>query len=193
MALPARLVSKIGLLGLLLAACQAGPAADTTQRFVRQDDPALRQAGPVLLYQQTPLTGVVVAFYSNGDTLSVEPFRAGKLQGTAQVWHPNRRKSEERTYEAGRRVGLHQGWWASGQRRFRHAYADDLMEGPSESWFADGTPAQRKHYAEGHEAGRQILWQPNGRLLANYEVRNGRNYGLTGQNPCVNATSRVSF
>jgi hypothetical protein len=189
LARPARSVSSIGLLGLWLVACQA----DVPQPTVRRDDPALRPNGPLLLWGKTPFTGRVLALYPNGDTLSVEPFRNGKLHGTAVTWYPNGRKAEARSYDSGRRVGVHEGWWENGRRRFRHAYADDWMEGVSESWYPDGRLAQRRHYARGREAGRQTLWQPDGTLLANYEVRHGRNYGLTGQNPCANAPARVSF
>ncbi len=191
MALPARSVSKIAVLGLLLTACQASP--DVARRSVRLGDPALQQRGPVLLFQHEPFTGVVLARYPNGDPQTMEPYQHGKRHGTALTWYPKRRKAGERPYEAGRRVGIHRGWWESGRLKFRHAYVGDEREGISEEWFADGTPYRRMHYAGGHEAGRQTIWQPDGRLLANYEVRKGRNYGLTGENSCAHAASRVSF
>lgn len=191
MALPARSVSKFVVLGLLLAACQ--PSSEPPRRFVRPGDPALQQRGAVLFYQKTPFTGLVYTRYANGNPQRSEPYRLGKLEGTALAWYPNRLKAEERFYEAGRRVGVHRGWWETGQMKFRHSYEKDAMEGASEEWFANGTPYRRMHYAGGHEAGRQTIWHPNGRLLANYEVRKGRNYGLTGENSCAHAPSRVTF
>jgi hypothetical protein len=43
------------------------------------------------------------------------------------------------------------------------------------------------NYSKGHETGLQRIWQPDGSLFANYEVRNGRNYGLTGTTHCQQA------
>jgi hypothetical protein len=41
------------------------------------------------------------------------------------------------------------------------------------------------NFHQGHEQGLQQLWQSDGKLWANYEARNGRNYGLVGVKGCA--------
>jgi len=42
------------------------------------------------------------------------------------------------------------------------------------------------HYTAGHEDGVQQLYREDGSLYANYIVRDGRKYGLTGEKECAN-------
>ncbi len=52
-------------------------------------------------------------------------------------------------------------------------------------------PFRKLSYAMGHESGLQQLWQSDGALYANYIVREGRKYGLTGTKECANIYSDV--
>ena len=40
------------------------------------------------------------------------------------------------------------------------------------------------HYIDGKEVGSQKLWQEDGRIKANYEVKNGERFGLIGLKKC---------
>ena len=54
-----------------------------------------------------------------------------------------------------------------------------------EEWYENGQPERRGHYAHGQETGPQQLWLPDGTLRANYEARNGRQYGFIGSKHCA--------
>jgi antitoxin component YwqK of YwqJK toxin-antitoxin module len=75
--------------------------------------------------------------------------------------------------------------WPDGRTRSAGAYLRDARHGEFRSWHANGTLAEVRHYVDGREAGRQQSWTPEGVLFLNYEVRNGRRYGLVNSRPCV--------
>ena len=52
------------------------------------------------------------------------------------------------------------------------------------SWHANGRLAEIRHVRDGHEEGLQQAWAEDGTLYINYEMRNGRRYGLMNARPC---------
>ena len=52
--------------------------------------------------------------------------------------------------------------------------------------YPGGQPFRVQHYnRQGQEQGLQTFWRPDGTLHSNYEVRNGRRYGLVNAKPCM--------
>ena len=90
----------------------------------------------------------------------------------------------ETSYRDGRKVGRHVAYWPGGRPRVRALYNGDVIEGEYQSWHANGRLAELKHYEQGHEAGLQQAWTDGGELFLNFEVRNGRHYGLINSRPC---------
>ena len=140
----------------------------------------------VTYHDQQPFSGWQYSLFENGDTSSLTPFLDGKESGIAKEWYGNKELKEVRLYTNGKKTGEHTGWWENGQLKFIHHYTNDLSEGSQEEWYPDGNPYKELNYSAGYEKGRQKIWRPDGRLHANYEVRNGRNYGLTGTMHCKN-------
>jgi protein SCO1/2 len=60
-----------------------------------------------------------------------------------------------------------------------------MKEGEYRTWHANGQLAEVRRYVSGREAGLQQSWTPEGVLYLNYEVRNGRRYGLVNSRPCA--------
>lgn len=88
-------------------------------------------------------------------------------------------------YRDGRKVGRFVSFWPDGQRRVEALYTGDTINGVYRSWHANGRLAELRHYLDGHERGSQQAWTDRGELFLNFEVRNGRHYGLTNSQPCV--------
>jgi len=103
----------------------------------------------------------------------------------ARTFHAGGIPATERRYVGGVEDGRHRGWWPNGRPRFDYTYAHGLMTGRALEWFPSGRPYRDFHYAAGHESGRQRMWFADGTLRANYEVRDGRRYGLMGSKGCV--------
>jgi antitoxin component YwqK of YwqJK toxin-antitoxin module len=91
----------------------------------------------------------------------------------------------ETAFREGRKVGRHVAYWPGGGRRVETFYNRDVIEGEYRSWHANGRPAELRHYVAGHEAGLQQAWTDKGELYLNFEVRNGRHYGLINSRPCL--------
>jgi protein SCO1/2 len=77
--------------------------------------------------------------------------------------------------------------WPSGRLRSDATYRDGAYDGDVLTWYESGQPYQRRHFLRGHEEGTQQAWTDRGALYVNYEVRDGRRYGLLNATPCVEA------
>jgi len=154
--------------------------------WVPAADNSFHQQQGVLLYNQQPFSGYQYTLFLNGDTAMITPFSNGRISGIAKQWHEHKQLKEVRLFENGQKTGEHRGWWPNGQLQFVYHFNNDVFEGTVQEWFANGQLFRKMYYIQGHENGLQQIWQPNGVVFANYEVRNGRNYGLTGTMHCKN-------
>jgi len=75
--------------------------------------------------------------------------------------------------------------WPNGKLRSQIDYRDGQYDGAYRTWYESGRPYELRHYRKGHEEGRQQAWTESGELYINYDVKNGRHYGLVNATPCV--------
>ena len=150
---------------------------------------ALKQG--ILYLSGKPFTGKQYELYETGDTAFVTPYYNGREHGTCHHWYINKQLKEERYFLNGYKTGVHTGWWDNGQLQFVYHFNNDVFEGTVKEWYANGQLFRNMNYSKGIESGRQQIWQPDGKVFANYEVRNGRNYGLTGTMHCKNYWNQV--
>jgi hypothetical protein len=141
--------------------------------------------GGVWLVRGTPADGLLTDHDEWGDLLMTAPLAHGVIDGVERRWFANGRPESVRTFDTGRKVGVHLGWWPNGAVRFRTRYTDDRFDGANEAWYDSGTRSQRLEYVAGREAGRQQMWAPDGTLIVNYEMRDGRRYGMINAKPCI--------
>ncbi len=78
-------------------------------------------------------------------------------------------------------------FWPNGTLRRAFDVRKDVRHGEYRTWTIDGKPYELKHFADGREDGLQQAWDENGRLYLNYEVRDGRRYGMVNAKPCLPA------
>lgn len=154
---------------------------------------ALQQKGAVLDYRGKPLNGTVLEIQSNGDTLYKASYMDGRLHGTEYAWYPHHVIREIRAYNHGQKTGIHYGFWPSGRARFEYHFDRDEYHGLVREWNEKGILFREFQYEHGHESGRQQLFDSNGKLMANYDVINGRRYGYQGTKNCVNTKENERF
>ena len=77
--------------------------------------------------------------------------------------------------------------WPDGRTKSEGIYLRDVRHGEFRAWHQNGQLAELRHYVDGREVGRQQAWTTDGVLFLNYEVRNGRRYGLVNSKPCLPA------
>jgi antitoxin component YwqK of YwqJK toxin-antitoxin module len=159
---------------------------ETTYKIVQVNDESLKQYGDRLFYADTLFTGKIYALYENTDSAFVFIYKKGKQTGFQQKWYANGQIAEVRLYEHGRKEGIHYGWWENGKRKFEYHFANDEHQGELKEWFENGMRSRLFHYEAGHEKGNQRMWWPDGSVRANYDIKNGKRYGLIGEKLCTN-------
>lgn len=102
-----------------------------------------------------------------------------------QIFDAHSNLVSQTTFRDGRKVGRHVAYWPEGGRRVEVFYDGDVIHGVYRSWHRNGQPAELKHYVSGRESGLQQAWTEKGDLYLNFEVKNGRHYGLINSKPCV--------
>ncbi|OIN61088.1 hypothetical protein BLX24_03200 [Arsenicibacter rosenii] len=148
--------------------------------------PGLESVHQTYTYQGVPFTGIVVSRFPSGAIQSKAAYAVGEPDGISQQWYENGRTAEIRYYHKGRKTGHHLAWWPNGKRRFDYTFERDIPVGHHQNWYPTGRRFSSFHYdAEGHEAGLQQMWFESGQVKANYEMRNGRRYGLLGAKGCM--------
>jgi antitoxin component YwqK of YwqJK toxin-antitoxin module len=95
------------------------------------------------------------------------------------------RAASLRLYRDGRKAGTHVAWWPSGAIRSVVQYADDVYDGEYRTYYETGLLYELRHFRHGREAGLQQSWTAEGALFLNYEMRDGRRYGMVNARPCV--------
>jgi antitoxin component YwqK of YwqJK toxin-antitoxin module len=109
----------------------------------------------------------------------------GRPDHVEYTWHASGGLENVRPYRGAKKVGLHRAYWPDGTRRLEAHYEDDAYDGEYRTWHSNGRAAEIRHFTRGRESGRQQAWTPEGVLYLNYEVRDGRHYGLINARPCV--------
>ncbi|MFN7915115.1 MAG: SCO family protein [Vicinamibacterales bacterium] len=105
------------------------------------------------------------------------------LVGTAAVSYPFADRSAAPAAN-GVRNGHVVMYWPGGVLKSDITYRDDAYEGDYRTFYPSGAPYEWRHYVNGHEEGLQQSWAEDGTLYLNYEVHDGRRYGLVNASPC---------
>jgi len=159
--------------------------------YVKISDSNLSIKQGTVGYKGKLFSGYLFALYPSGDTALCTSYYNGKEFGLQRKWHTNKQLAEVRFFENGNKTGEHSAWWESGNKKFLLHYKNDLFEGNQKEWNDKGILYRDGNYVNGHEEGSQKFWRPDGRLYANYVVRSGRNYGLTGVKNCENVGDSI--
>ncbi len=167
------------LCGFILTACHVSRLV-----AVEKGDAGLAEKNGILFYQGAAFSGTVEEWYAAGRPESREEYSHGKRHGSSLRYYPSGALQWKRTFVHGEKEGLHEGWWENGRRKFAYPFHKGVYQGDVKEWYADGSPALLMHYKQGAEAGLQRAWRENGVLYVNYEVRDGRRYGMVNVRLC---------
>jgi antitoxin component YwqK of YwqJK toxin-antitoxin module len=173
------------LLCFLFGSCAFKRKEKVPNNYVLTETNSIQTKGGITYVNNKIFSGWLFTLFSGGDTSYVQPFLNGKEHGIAKRWYANKQMEEERHYVNGKKEGIHTGWWETGQRKFEYHFVNDLYEGEVKEWYATGKPYKVFHYTKGQENGLQRVWESNGKIRSNYEIKNGRLFGLMGPKPCA--------
>ncbi len=125
------------------------------------------------------------------DTLLLEGYMNGVLEGVSKKWYKNRQIQEIRYYSKGTKNGKQLAFWENGNKKFEFMAKNDVYEGEMKEWAEKGKLYHLAHYVKGQEEGEQKLWYDNGKIKANYIILNGKRYGLLGTKNCNNVSDSI--
>ncbi|MCP9766476.1 toxin-antitoxin system YwqK family antitoxin [Lacihabitans sp. LS3-19] len=125
------------------------------------------------------------------DTILLEGYKDGLLEGVQKKWYENKQIMELRHYSKGTKNGAQIAYWENGQKKFEFTAKNDAYEGEMKEWTFDGKLIHLATYKDGQEDGQQKLWYDNGKIRANYVIIKGKRFGLLGTKNCKNVSDSV--
>jgi antitoxin component YwqK of YwqJK toxin-antitoxin module len=137
-------------------------------------------------------SGIIYKLFPNAnDTILVNEYKGGLLNGYSKKWYPNNKLMEVRDYNAGKKNGKQISYWENGNKKFEFTANKDTYEGVLKEWTIEGKLIHMANYLNGQEEGIQKLWYDNGKIKANYIIKDGRRYGLLGTKNCINVSDSI--
>jgi antitoxin component YwqK of YwqJK toxin-antitoxin module len=101
---------------------------------------------------ETPYSGAVVSFNSNGQKKLAGNFVNGKEEGLFTEWYQNGQKISEVKYVNGEPEGLETRWHRNGQKQSEINYINGKKEGLETRWNKNG----KKHREINHVNGKEV-------------------------------------
>lgn len=164
---------------LIISACTG---LDNESIF-RSDDPGLTFKGRFISYRGEKLNGLVEEYFESGVMKMRAHYSNGLENGVTFTWFENGNMESVRSYVNGEKYGIHKGWWPDGKLKFEYHFRNGQYHGAFREWYRNGSPMHLFTYNHGSEV-KAIGWRENGKTYINFEVRNGRRYGLTNARLC---------
>jgi antitoxin component YwqK of YwqJK toxin-antitoxin module len=196
MAHPALLRNKLFqlfLIGLLFSGCNASaPTVPASFKLLPADEPSLTNDNGVLLHNNVPFTGTLFSLFVNTtDTAAIKNFLNGKEHGEWKQYHKPGLLQSKRYFINGKKTGSFIAWWANGRKQMEYHFVNDEYEGTCREWNETGFLNRIMNYTKGHENGPQQWWYDNGKIKANYIIKDGRRFGLLGTKNCINVSDSI--
>lgn len=161
-------------------------------QMLDQADARLEQIRGVVLIDGTPFTGTL--YKQNpltGDTLSLNTYWQGQKHGEWRSYFENGTPRDKRYYDRGKKTGAFVAWWPNGNPKLSYQFEAGEYDGLCREWNQRGLLVKQSNYQAGHENGEQKWWYDNGKIKANYIIKDGRRYGLLGTKNCINVSDSV--
>lgn len=178
------LTTAIGLFYSSGAGSRLAPS-DAKQPQIELSEIVIDRATGNRTHNGVAFSGIAFQRYPNGQPKAQEEFLKGRRHGTLKKWFANGHMAFSSRYKSGRREGVTESWWSNGNKRSKTRYVDDRPDGEVWSWYRGGEDFKKYNYVAGVPVGLQQAWRSNGKLYSNFEIRNGRAYGLRNSNMCV--------
>lgn len=167
------------------------PVTISTDLLNKNEQQILIKNG-LLLINNTPFSGTLFTLFPNSyDTVTIENYLNGKEDGKWEKFYSSGKLRELRYFTNGQKTGQLTAWWENGNKQLQYFFAADEYEGTCKEWSETGFLNKIMNYKKGHEEGPQQWWYDNGKIKANYIIKDGRRYGLLGTKNCINVSDSV--
>ena len=169
-------------------ACQQKVGQESV--LIKADDSNLKLVNGVLFYKNVEFTGKMYHFDKLNQTHDTTSYVSGKKDGREIKKYKDQSVAQERFYHKGLKIGIHKGNWENGTPKFEYHYnKNGVYHGDFKEWYSNGQLVKEFHYINGKEDGTQKMWQPDGKIRANYVVKDGERFGLIGLKKCFTVST----
>lgn len=124
-------------------------------------------------YEQTPFTGIGIAYYGNGQKYRQIPYKEGRITGLAQEWDIHGNLKAEAEYKMGARYGRETQYYDNGKKRLEVFYQNGKPTGTVTEWYEGGAVMSRGEVLNGEYYGKHTWWYQNGQTEQTIDYRNG--------------------
>ena len=150
---------------------------------VESSDPNLLFNNGSWFYKGKLFSGKLTERYPDQKVHHVTSFFDGKENGWQESFFNDGSISEKRFYTNGEKDGINTGWWPNGNKRFEYQFSKGIYSGDFKEWFEDGKEYKYIYYVNGNDQWGKG-WRESGKLFMNYQVKDGRRYGIVNSNLC---------
>ena len=183
------------LVAVLFCACKKPISSKLLKEvplfYVNANNALFQMHQDTLYFNSKKFSGHLFLLYQNGDTALLKPYLNGLEEGITKRWYANKQLAEQRLYIDGKKEGIHAGWWENGYKKFEFAVSNDEYTNEFKEWSNSGLLIKYFHYKNGQESGSQKLFYENGKVRANYVIKDGRRFGLLGTKNCSNVSKDI--
>lgn len=147
-------------------------------------DSALSQEEGIYLYN-----GEVYSGHLNNNALNYKIKASvvlvdGLLHGPFKEVYADGQKRTLKQYHEGYEKGPQQGWHSNGELSYRYEADNGLKQGLYQEYYPNGNLQVESVYTDGAETKRKVK-DIEGDIIVNYEIKDGRYYGLLGSSSCI--------
>lgn len=151
---------------------------------VSKGETELKQNEGLVYYSNQPFSGTTVSYYSDSVISETIDYVKGKREGFHKKWFQNGKLSFESNYINGLLNGTSKSWWKNEKLRSKSTFLEGKVNGKQYEYFDSGAKFKETNFEEGIATGMQMAWRRNGKIYNNFEVKNGRVFGLKRSKLC---------
>ena len=119
-------------------------------------------------------------------------FNAGLLDGDFIEKYSNDQFRTQKYFESGYENGLQKGWHSNGNLSYSYNTINGVREGISNEYYPNGNIQIVSSYEKGKEIKKKIM-DLECKAIVNYEIKNGRYYGLLGSSSCISVFNDSTY
>lgn len=162
------------------------------QQLLNKAEQNFQYANGLLMINNAPYSGKLFTLYPDTkDTAEIAGYINGKEHGGWKKFYPDNKIKEIRYFDNGQKTGEYLAWWPNGTKELQYYFINDEYEGICREWNDAGMITKVLNYKKGHEEGQQQWWYENGKIKANYIIKDGRRFGLLGTKNCINVSDSI--
>lgn len=186
------LVSFLFISILFSCKSEIKPSVKTEKISLNIDSAEFKLQNGILFLKSEAYSGKVYSLYQNSkDTLEIKEFLNGKEHGTWKKFYAHHQLRELRYFENGNKIGILRSWWPNGRKQIVYQFKNNEYNGTCLEWNEQGNLIIELNYKNGYEEGAQKMFYDNGKVRANYVIKDGRRYGLLGTKNCINVSKDI--